>query len=352
MHSRALVTAVGLALALLLGEGAVRLLDPAPRPLRPLDVPSYRLSENPILRYEYRPNYGADKTPFNRGHRGFATNSAGFRDDEHPLEKPPGSVRIAVLGDSIAAGTNNPRREDVFPERLEALLNRSPDDVRYEVLNFGVGGYHTLQEAELLRVKGLAFDPDVVLVAFCINDFNVGSDGGVYARLMETNPDYDPSLRARSRLARLLESSRLAFFVYHRLRAFLGPAEPDASDAAPDAGGRTSVEAGFELLAELQRKHGFSALVAIIPGFRGPFDRYEHQDIHDRVFEIAGRFPELEVVDLKEDFRRIDPRGQAFSNDGVHPHPRGHAALAAILYEKLRERGLAPAASPAGPRAR
>jgi lysophospholipase L1-like esterase len=339
-RGRGRAAVLGAALALALAELAVRALDLAPRPLRPLAVHAYRLSENPILRYEYRPGVRADEQPINRGHRGFETNSHGFRDDEHALAKPPGYVRIAVLGDSIVAGINNARREDLFSERLEALLAADGGGVRYEVLNLGVGGYHTLQEVELLRVRGLAFEPDWVLLALCINDFDVDSDGGVYARLRNANPDWDPSLASRSALGRLLEHSRLAFFAAHRLRALAGGRESRGDYAARFLGGRSSVEVGLGLLAELERRHGFRALVFVVPGFRSPFARYEHAEIHERVRAIADGLPELEVIDLLPDFARLDPQGSAFSNDGIHPHPRGHAALAAILHAKLRERGV------------
>lgn len=335
--SRALALALGCALALVLAEAVVRWLDPPPRPLDPLEAPLYRLSDDPILLYEYRPRFRSGDAPF--GHGGFETNSDGFRDDEHTLAKPPGSLRIAVLGDSIVAGLNNADRELIFSERLEALLNGGRGTGRYEVLNLGVGGYHTLQEVEMLRVKGLAYQPDVVLLTFCINDFNLASDGGVLRRLREGGDE--GAAAPRSRLGRLLGASRLLFFAYHRLRVLLPPGPDHAQYQERFLGGRSNVEVGLALLAELQEQHGFRALVAIVPGFRGAFARYEHRDLHERVAEIAGRFPGLEVIDLLEDFRRLDPSGRAFSNDGIHPHPLGHAALAAILYEKLRARGIA-----------
>ena len=38
------------------------------------------------------------------------------------------------------------------------------------MLNFGVPGYNLDQEIEALRAKALAFSPDLVVVAFCLND--------------------------------------------------------------------------------------------------------------------------------------------------------------------------------------
>ena len=39
-------------------------------------------------------------------------------------------------------------------------------DGQTEVLNFGVSGYCTLAEVELLEVKGIQFQPDLVVLVF------------------------------------------------------------------------------------------------------------------------------------------------------------------------------------------
>ncbi len=86
----------------------------------------------------------------------YVINSAGFRDREYPLEKPAGTFRILLLGDSHTFGFGIPL-EKHFSKILEGYF------ARVEVLNMGVNGYGVDQELLLLREKGLAYQPDLVV---------------------------------------------------------------------------------------------------------------------------------------------------------------------------------------------
>jgi lysophospholipase L1-like esterase len=94
-------------------------------------------------------------------------NSAGFRGPEIRREKPAGVFRVAVIGDSFTIGLDVPD-EQIFTHLLEKRLNGNPcvRGQRVEVLNFGVGGYGTLQELMVLRKHALAYRPDLVLLMF------------------------------------------------------------------------------------------------------------------------------------------------------------------------------------------
>lgn len=97
----------------------------------------------------------------------FRINQRGFRDQDWPLEKPRGTVRIAVLGDSYVEAFQV-NREHTFSVQLQHELNsRKPDGTPdTEVLSFGVSGWGTGQELMALRKHVLAFDPDIVLLLF------------------------------------------------------------------------------------------------------------------------------------------------------------------------------------------
>jgi lysophospholipase L1-like esterase len=98
-------------------------------------------------------------------------NGSGFRDRTRAKSKPPGIVRIAVLGDSIAFGWGVPP-ENRYTDVLERLLNAdSPTSgVRVECLNFAVPGYNTVMELATLRDCVLDYSPDVLLVNLVNND--------------------------------------------------------------------------------------------------------------------------------------------------------------------------------------
>lgn len=100
------------------------------------------------------------------GNAFLAINAAGMRDRAHSLAKPPGTLRIAVLGDSYAEGREVPL-EQTFWSVLERELNQSVagPDRPIEVLNFGVRGYSTVQELLTLRCCVWQYSPNVVLLA-------------------------------------------------------------------------------------------------------------------------------------------------------------------------------------------
>ncbi len=94
-------------------------------------------------------------------------NSQGLRDVEHPLEKPLGTQRIVVLGDSIAEALQVPL-EASFPRLLEEMLNFGGGGPPTEVINFGVADYGTDQEYLTLKTRGAPYQPDVVVLVFTI----------------------------------------------------------------------------------------------------------------------------------------------------------------------------------------
>jgi len=101
-------------------------------------------------------------------------NSQGFHDREHSLSKPPGTIRIAVLGDSYAEALHVPMESAFWAEAERKLQSCSGLSGRkVEVLNFGVSGYGTAQELITLRSRVWAYSPDIVLLAFTTgNDLN------------------------------------------------------------------------------------------------------------------------------------------------------------------------------------
>ena len=328
-RGKALLIVLSLVLALLIMEIAVRVVDLPPRPLDPLPIADYRLSVNPVLRYEYRPGYKPSDRPFDRAHRGFAMNSAGFRDYEYAETKPEETYRMIVVGDSTTAGNGVQELDKTYPKQLEKLLNtHKTTGLHYEVLNMGVGGYHTMQEIETLRVKGLQYNPDLVLVTFCVNDFALHSDGGVYRKLLEQT-HLSPRKTATEPSRGLLQLSRLAFIIHHRLTA--SQTAHDDVYIKQILKDQTTVRAGFALLSDLQQSQGFSTLVVILPAFMNLFTEYKHTSIYERVLQAADGLPGIAILDLLDHFARLDNHAGRFSYDGLHMNEYGHKAMAEIL---------------------
>ena len=94
-------------------------------------------------------------------------NSLGLRGPEIERSAPPGRIRILVLGDSMTFGYYL-EEEETFPARLEARLRA--DGIDAEVVNTGSGGWSIGSETRFLIERGLALEPDHVILAICAND--------------------------------------------------------------------------------------------------------------------------------------------------------------------------------------
>jgi len=138
--------------------GSKRLTDFVPKRANP----PYRVDET--LGWDYIPNWEGEVS----GKR-VKTNSFGMRDDDFPLQKPEGTIRILLLGDSVTFGLGVDQ-DSCYGQRLEALMNGQDRPYPCSVLNAGVGSYNTEQEKRWLSEKGLTFEPDIVLVGFVLND--------------------------------------------------------------------------------------------------------------------------------------------------------------------------------------
>ncbi len=124
---------------------------------------------DPDLGYVLRP--GVEGWYRKEGAAYVRVNSDGLRDREHVKEKPPGTIRIAVVGDSYAEALQVAQDAafwSLMEQRLQgcgAFAGRT-----VEVINFGVSGYGTAQELITLRKKVWDYSPDIVLVAFTTNN--------------------------------------------------------------------------------------------------------------------------------------------------------------------------------------
>lgn len=91
-------------------------------------------------------------------------NSHGIRDDPFEAEKPENTTRILVLGDShtFGLGLNASQR---YTEKTERALNERFER-RIQVINAGQNGAGMKDYYLYLLNHGIAYDPDIVVVAF------------------------------------------------------------------------------------------------------------------------------------------------------------------------------------------
>lgn len=108
----------------------------------------------------------------------FTTNAQGFRaDHDYTYDKPKGRIRVLALGDSHTEGFEA-HQDRTFTAIAERYLKAHGVDA--EVLNTGISGFGTGEELVFLENEGIRYHPDVVVLAFCGNDFDDNVKSGLF----------------------------------------------------------------------------------------------------------------------------------------------------------------------------
>jgi lysophospholipase L1-like esterase len=323
--------ALGCALSLGVAELVTRISGIAPT-LVPIEAGRYRLSRNLHIGYEPIPGLDPTREAYQAmewawGHRG-AGNRLGFRDVEHAIEPEEGVFRIVVVGDSISAGQGISDYGSTFPALLERRLRAQ--SFATEVLNFGVKGYATVQEVATLEEKALPFQPELVILQWCVNDYR-GPPDQVLGALMALE-GRRPA--ASSRLANQV-LSRIALWRFLRYRLAPGARgqgqdEPflDPIIATPE---NTAV--AFERLGGLSAREGFRVIVAAFPSV--DFDMPRDIELARRQVRGLAETHRFDFLDLVPAFEACEASGASTMLDGLHPSEAGHACAAEALAARI-----------------
>ncbi len=144
--------------------------------------PAAAAAARPISRFH--PTLGWDKPPGGEARIRRAEfdiqiliNSRGLRGPDYDYDKPAGTRRVLILGDSFAEGyyVDEP---DTARAVLESRLNAGPCR-GWQVVNGGTIAYSTDQEYLFFREEGWRYRPDLVTLLFYHNDllYNASARG-------------------------------------------------------------------------------------------------------------------------------------------------------------------------------
>jgi lysophospholipase L1-like esterase len=162
-----ILVVAGIMMGALFAEGVVRLVYSPPQ--KEMDFFRLKSSEYYYAHQEVgwlpRPNVYGKHEQAGSFSTTFRTNSHGLRDREYSFEKPDGRMRILALGDSFTWGWGVNDGE-IYTEVLESLLHG------VDVINLGVTAFNLAQEYKYLKLEGMRYRPDVVVLALCMNDFD------------------------------------------------------------------------------------------------------------------------------------------------------------------------------------
>jgi hypothetical protein len=288
--------------------------------------------ENSVRRYGLRPNVLSTQVGVE-----VETNSLGFREREYPVERVSGVHRIAVLGDSYTFGVGA-EFADIYSKRLEARLNRSSG--RFEVINFGVGGYNTVMELATWREQAARFKPDLVILGYVLNDTQQPDSGltprGKAPSLLNTLHHQG---KVHSMLYRYVAPKIGGVFALFNARYAIGNTKEMTRAFDDDAPGWiASRQAMLELAAEV-RASGADFMVVVFPMLLD-FTSYPLRPLHEKIVRFC-RENGIDAIDLLPRLELENASDLAVFLDG-HPNGRAHAIFAEEIHRHLRTRYLAP----------
>jgi len=315
-------------------------------------------------------------------HYSISTNALGQRDDERPRDKPEGVRRVLFVGDSFIFGAGV-ESDERCTDRLQAELG-----LHVDIVNAAVSGWGTDQEFLYLCNEGLALQPDVVVLGFCVqNDVlnNMlphelfGTAPKPRFELQDDRLVFEPAAKRApptpsARVAPLLRHSRLLHYVGRHVRMLHtrpasttpripAPYYPEdlESDHSHWAVYRSPYtprfEAAFRVTEALITALHDSCAARAVPVVLFAFPQKVEIDAKAREDELRFYGYDPSHFDLAAPYRRLqlladrlrvpfvypfetfesEHRRQAlfFRHDG-HPNAAGHAAAARALDPVLR----------------
>ncbi len=329
-NKRRILYAIGVTLlALLVVEGILRIASPAgglsqgtPEQTQ-ANSTAIMMHGNPFLLWELAPG--------NRKEAGGPVyiNSDGFRDQDRTKRS---RRRALALGDSSIYGFGVSDKH-VFTALLE-------ETVRADIINGGVPGYSTTQALNLLWGRGLALEPDLLIVATLWSDNNF--DSFVDAEQLKRYAAWRRTPKAS------IQAFLEYFAIYRTLEFAVKSREPgrvswmELRRQTPSGNRRVPIQTYAQNLAEfctVMAERDGGVVFVVLPN-RHDLDNSQedppwapYRDVMRRTAKACG----APIVELPEVFAS---QGQRFLFlDEMHPSQAGHTLMASTIAQTLRNAG-------------
>ena len=337
---------------------------------------------DPVLHYRHRPDqartfrswYRIHQTTLRQagdpGQKWVRINRWGFHDEEFAREPAADELRGVLIGDSVTMGHGVDRNE-TFASALEEILEAHDSrHAAHQMINMGIQGYGTAQEAAVLE-ESLEFKPVFALVGFCLNDVPIDST--------ETEVFYPPCEVRRYGLflQHLLTETGMGLTV-QKLRQYRYSLTAEQTESEEEekrrrllaehyrskepGPGVRSVLKNLEAIYRFGEENQLDVALLILPA-RGQLFDEEMQSINRTLAEhAAGRG--IDCIDLTDDFEAVieaevtgllsrkqirrpaagimellrELQANAHFMDGFHFTARGHRTVAWRLAAYLNRR--------------
>ena len=250
-------------------------------------------------------------------------NSVGCRDREWTIEKPPGTRRIAFVGDSFAYGWGIENTEDRFPDRLGAMYGEGT-----EVMNVARPGWGTGDQIAPVRDMIAGYDVDEVVLCWLPNDIE---------KLIPTRDDFNPIHPPLPRWFNP-DSSCLMDYFYRRISVPRAATVSGYHDWLADGYNNPQVWQAYQqdlrALIRTCRDGHVRLRVVLLPYVQSGGETFDPSAIHARMTEFLEA-NDVEVIDLLSSLAGVEPAELMVNSHDAHPNEQAHELFAKALRPAL-----------------
>ena len=258
-------------------------------------------------------------------------NSYGLIGREYKIKKSKNVYRILVLGDSIT-------QMDWYVSSLQGRLNNCPRiDSGFEVWNAGVSGYAINQYTNYFKFKGVKYRPDMLIIGFCLNDFDMAGTLITYKNAHGFTGYY----YSGSKLERIVPTNRFLFkhsYLYRLLYLSLDHLLVGLNTEKYE---NEQMETGTEHLREIKsicKSKNIILLGVIFPYLKSleEYTAYELKEYNSMIKVLEGLG--IDYIDLHHFFPKEREKLRAlryYQGDFIHPSREGHELIARTIYNYL-----------------
>lgn len=292
------------------------------------------------------------------------TNSVGLRDVEHSFNKPPGVLRILLLGDSMSMAEGVELHE-TYIKIFEKNANAQCPKMKIETINAAIRGYGNDQELILYERIGIKYSPDYVILAFFEgNDIQDNIQGGIFVtkngNLIQKIPTNktSPKLRYYSKQIQIQNLFFYKFWISHSHLAnfsrkvvarillntsFRKNKEGMKKQLFEDDSGWKLTEKILERWIGSCTRNGSIPILCYIPAKetflkeKNIADESTRLDLKLKIFALNN---EIRWINFCDTISKSINNNNIYLEDDGHLSPKGHELLADQLLKYFRDKNI------------
>ncbi len=267
------------------------------------------IKTNDLITKQLKPNLNIQFKGAN-----FQTNNLGLRDRPIEKQRPPNTLRIALLGASIEMGTGV-TTEQTYENLVEDQLNEKvvfPQFEKVEIVNFAVAGIHLPQHIARVDKMVPDYNPQVIIYTAHSDEARriMSNMYRVYIDSLQVEYEYINNLFAELNLPRTIDEATFVRTFKPRINEFIG-------------WGLSHIKAKAEAM-------GAIPVWMFVPSLDGKKTPEQDEKLYQQAKDMG-----FLVLDLKTFNGTVPEQDIILGSWDRHPNALGHQLLAKKMYKEL-----------------